>query len=127
MGKLPAGNVSVSVSMKIAKRPESDFPVPDNTEKIHRTIQPDAEMRQGSKETFPQSLLRVSGDYVFVWGVVYYRDGYGEPRFTRFCHRYSAEGSVGQPQTIRGRRTPKELRILDKDDARYYEIGNEAD
>ena len=82
-------------------------------------------MRQGSLQTIPASQICNSGKYVFVWGVVYYHDGFGTRRFTRFCHRYataSYDRSVNwKAKTFRTRC------ILDGDKARYHTEGNEAD
>ena len=50
--------------------------------------------------------------YLYVWGVVYYNDGFRGNRFTQFCHRY----------TWRKSDTP-EIRELD---AVFHDYGNDA-
>jgi len=50
--------------------------------------------------------------YLYVWGIVYYNDGFRGNRFTKFCHRY----------TWRKSDTP-EIRELD---AVFHDYGNDA-
>lgn len=53
--------------------------------------------------------------YCYVWGVVRYKDGLGQERHTKFCHRYNAEG-IAQAGAIN---VPAER-------GRQHEFGNEA-
>ena len=39
--------------------------------------------------TTDKELALPPGWYLYVWGAVYYRDGFGEDRETRYCHRYN--------------------------------------
>jgi hypothetical protein len=55
--------------------------------------------------------------YLYVWGVVEYHDGLGQPRWTRFCHRYN---------WIKRSSVPGDYAI-DKSHARYHEYGNGTD
>jgi hypothetical protein len=124
VGKLPARNVALSVEMRISDYRDTAFDVPQDHQSINRVIQAGAEMRQGSKQTLPLNVLCVSGSHVFVWGVAYYDDGYGERRFTRFCHRYNS-GSYNR--SIRAQAETRETRsIIDPDKARYHTHGNDA-
>jgi hypothetical protein len=54
---------------------------------------------------------------MYVWGEVTYTDGFGEPRFTKFCHRYNNQAII--PTSKCGLWIPPE-------DARYHDHGNEA-
>jgi hypothetical protein len=125
VGKLPARNVSVYVRIKISDEREADFPVPADTQSATRVIQPGAEMRQGSDELNLRTIIDGQG-YVFVWGVVYYEDGYSRRRFTRFCHRYAIE-AVNRHVAWLLDPALETRRIIDSDKARYHETGNEAD
>jgi hypothetical protein len=52
----------------------------------------------------------------FVWGIVTYDDGFGNERFTRFCHHYSTKNIIGGLGVT-----------LPAESARLYEYGNDAD
>src|SRR3546814_6825651 len=66
----------------------SEFPVIDDPREIERAIQSGEGIRFGSLEACPISSFDNSESFIFVWGIVYYDDGFGGRRFTRFCHRY---------------------------------------
>jgi len=53
-------------------------------------LAPHAEMAQASGpiEVGPDALRHQDGRYLYVWGAVTYRDGFGKKRSTTFCHRY---------------------------------------
>jgi hypothetical protein len=82
-------------------------------------------MNQGSQSTVLVTQLLESKDlYAFVWGAVRYDDGYGEDRYTRFCHRYAiASHNRG---LYLNRPADKAECLIDADKARYHETGNEA-
>jgi hypothetical protein len=66
--------------------------------------------------------IKVNSLYCFVWGIVYYDDGFGQKCFTRFCHRYNAECY----------RHIREGFFIGKwglvsEGAKYHQWGNEAD
>lgn len=125
VGKLPERNVSVVVYMNMFQQRETDFLVPNDFEKVQRVIQPGTEMPQGSREKIPVSDITRIGNYIFVWGVVYYDDGYENRRFTRFCHRY-ATASYNR-DTDWNSKAKVTRSIIDTDKARYHTKGNEAD
>ena len=127
VGKLPARNVSVFVQMKIAKDRETDFPVADDPTVVDRVIQPGAEMRQGGDRHETMAAVRNPGNYVYVWGIVYYDDGYHKRRFTRFCHRYSAASYDRQLDDLLTGTTRDGRCLIAKDKARYHTEGNNAD
>jgi hypothetical protein len=55
--------------------------------------------------------------YLYAWGRVTYVDGFGNERWTNFCHRYNTE--VRDAQTGGGF-------FIRKEDGRHHEYGNEA-
>jgi hypothetical protein len=55
--------------------------------------------------------------YLYAWGRVTYVDGFGNERFTNFCHRYNTEAR----QTATGGRL-----FIRKEDGRHHEYGNDA-
>jgi hypothetical protein len=125
VGKLPARNVSLWVDMMLSDLRETQFPIPDDTERPARVVQVETEMRQGSVTTMHLFDLRTTRRYIFVWGVAYYDDGYGSRRFTRFCHRYAVQAHNSdldwEAQATRTRS------LIDADKARYHPNGNDAD
>jgi hypothetical protein len=128
VGKIPAKNVFASVDITLNNtRDFSPSPIPDNPA-IERSIQPDAFMRQGSKHQPPVSEVQRSERFSFVWGTVWYDDGYGERRYTRFCHRYhGASHSPDEYQDIGGLQTlVTPYTIIKADKARYHEHGNDS-
>jgi hypothetical protein len=53
---------------------------------------------------------------LFVWGIVKYDDGFGNQRFTRFCHVYDTKNIINQLGVI-----------LPANKAELYAYGNDAD
>ena len=76
-GHLPARQVVLHVKMKIAPKTETDFPV-GGDEVIERAVQAGGEFRQGSKDYIAAQKIAACGEHIFVWGIAYYCDGYGE-------------------------------------------------
>jgi hypothetical protein len=125
VGKLPARDVSIVARMSPAIERWIDPPPVHDFENVSRVIQPGAAVRQGTKETFPIWNFQTSDGYIFVWGAVYYGDGFGKRRFTRFCHRYPI---ASRNRTIDLENYATEtIRVIDSDKARYHTDGNEAD
>jgi hypothetical protein len=125
VGHMPARNVFLNVRMGIGSRDRTDFPVADDPKNIDRAIQAGAEMRQGSWDR--PSIREILGapDSVFVWGIAHYDDGFGERRFTRFCHRYNV---ASRNRGVRWETKPSRTRLVfDRDKARYHTHGNDAD
>jgi hypothetical protein len=58
---------------------------------------------------------RQVGNSTYVWGIVTYDDGFGNSRFTRFCHRYPTKASIQQAVELLG------------EAAQVHEYGNDAD
>lgn len=121
VGARPAANVSTEIRMTVTKdKEQSVFDIRMDSNKPKRTIQPGVEMRQGCAESdWPsRSVLSDNDNYIFVWGVVYYSDGY-ERRFTHFCHRYSvASRDMDRPSPS--------APWISAEKARYHRHGNDS-
>jgi len=126
VGKLPASKVTVHVQMETGDRDKSDFPIKAREDhSADRVIQPNADMRQGSVRGSHLVDFDQWAGFVFVWGVVYYVDGYDRPRQTKFCHRYNLEAR--NPPAMDDLFGGKGFCLIDREKARYNEIGNDAD
>ncbi len=78
-------------------------------------------MRQGANKWIGVREIRALAKddlFFYVWGVVYYHDGFVDGRHTRFCHRYNWK-SFGE--------TPRGGFTADTTEARYHEYGNGTD
>jgi len=129
VGKTPANRVSILVHTIIAKERETtEFPITADNECVSRSINPGADMIQGSENHFHLNNLGTRGLYIFVYGVAYYDDGFrgnsGQPnrRRTYFCHRYQTESanSPGSAEWNSGL-------LISPRTARYHLTNNEAD
>lgn len=132
IGKVPAQEVTLHVFMKFGVGEESDFSIPPDSHRVERTLQPDTQMIEGSKQQFPidQFITDTSKKYVFVWGVSYYDDGYGNRRKTQFCHRYHAAKSDDYwriRKDIPVGDLPVATTIIPIQEARFHTVGNDAD
>ena len=129
VGKLPASEVYLLAHMKIAPRQNFVFTAPEEPNIVQRTVQPGATMTQGTYKYLPVNDVIQSGNYIFVYGIAYYRDGFNKRRYTRFCHRYAAAShDRSARQFLAEKRTPIETVVLiGRDKARYYETGNDSD
>jgi hypothetical protein len=117
-GHLPARNVSWWLNINWDKSGErDDFPV---GEPIRRTnvIPVQTEMTVGTKGLSPQIFGGADAHvYLYVWGLVRYEDGFAEPRFIKFCHRYNWQAKTIAPDG--GHRISDER-------GRHHTSGNEA-
>jgi hypothetical protein len=141
VGKLPARNVWVEVSMRIDDRDDlggaslrddvmysvsvdpKEF---DPNFSVDRAIQPGTEMRQGSAEKDEIHILDIENQpprHIYVWGVAYYDDG-SKRRFTRFRHRYAIASRVRRDDWGHLSDTTREIITVDK--ARFHPFGNSA-
>ncbi len=118
VGNLPARNVSWIIRFRIdAAGGLTDFPINRAEAEGNNVVTPGTTMIQGSGPiaTPPGTFhpLGVPSPFLYVWGAVFYDDGFGETRTTRFCHRYNTIGWNGEelPSTF----------------ARYHQSGNHAD
>lgn len=133
VGKLPARNVSLLVTMERSKHPEPEpsfrtqkFDLPRVVTNADRVIQPGGEMRQGSEKPYiPISALTFPDYNVYVYGIVRYDDGYGRQCFTKFCHRYA---TASRNRSVKGDSRPTKSRtFISADKARYHNYGNSAE
>ncbi len=83
-------------------------------------------MVQGSPEiVFDQTITsKKNGWYLYVWGAVFYNDGFGNDRTTRFCHRYNCQNigyiTMSPGNIVMGYK-------IEGNFARYNRYGNDAD
>ena len=86
-------------------------------------------MQQGSRDTLHTVSITKAKEYIFVWGMACYDDGYGKRRTTHFCHRYdTASYNRAVASFNSGFIDPVEtIPIITHDKARYHEYGNAAD
>jgi hypothetical protein len=125
VGKVPAKCVAVFVNMRLSGQRDTEFNVQRDPDDVLRTIQPGAFMTQGSENYLPISEVVKAGKYVYVFGAVYYEDGFGEDRrYTRFCHRY-ATASFDRRAWMDAENLTKRI-VIDASKARYHTHCNEA-
>lgn len=133
VGRLPARNVTLLVSMELSDGPEMDsffrrqvFNIAKVATNSDRVIQPGGEMRQGSERpTLAISELCVPDHNVYVYGIVRYDNGYGEQCFTKFCHRYA---TASRDRSVKPDSRPNKSRaFIGADKARYHNYGNSAE
>jgi len=128
VGRLPARRVSVFVHMATFRGRQIVLAVENDVGIVDRVIQPGAVITQGSDQLLPLTEItqHTQGDhYVYVYGIVYYDDGYDKRRFTRFCHRYPTAGY--NRRTDWNRDASESRSVIDADKARYHTAGNDAD
>lgn len=115
-GHLPARNVIWSLKFTLSEDDELNaFEIGGNeTFYGNNTIPPGTIMRQG---TFPITLTPNQIGYIYVWGRVYYDDGFRMRRQTNFCHRYN----------LVMLRMMEDGRGILAQYGRYHEYGNDAD
>lgn len=123
-GHLPARAVKWVIKDKFSEDDRlNDFPVDEEDAEGENTVPPGGAMRQGGGPINLDDEVWSKRDklYLYVWGAAFYQDGFGNPRVTRFCHRYNcanieivAEGTVS-------------MRVISHKYARYHRYGNDAD
>ncbi|TPK92658.1 hypothetical protein FJ934_20485 [Mesorhizobium sp. B2-4-12] len=133
VGRLPARKVTLIVKMKRSAQPEEDpscrtreFDASeDRSTYSDRVVNPGGDMLQGSEDTLPISDLAVEHYNVYVFGIAKYDNGYGDPCFTRFCHRYSTDGRL---KGLELKEPPPVTRsVIGREKARYHNYGNSAE
>ena len=122
-GHLPARSVRWFIDRKFSTcAKDADFPIPLDEKQWHgnNIVAPGTSMRKGgvainSAELDEFRAHNKIGDkcWLYVWGRVWYVDGFSKPRFTSFCHRYNLLGSRSW--------------TLPESSARYHEHGNHTD
>lgn len=124
VGKIPARNVAVYTHMRLGVKDDITFLVPENVQSVDRVIQPGGVMVQGSNEELDLKDIIKWENFVFVFGVIYYDDGFGKTKFTKFCHRYGARTF---DRSVDWQKVPTESRpFIKTENARYHTHGNDA-
>jgi len=120
-GHLAARKVGSFINLKQSEKDdEKSFPLDKPTGAI--VVPPGATARMSgvqslvmdSNSTASQQSDKIWArpTYLYVWGIVYYNDGFRGNRFTKFCHRYTWR-----------KNDSAEIRELD---AVYHDYGNDA-
>jgi hypothetical protein len=99
----------------------NDFPIDEIVAEGENTVPPGTKMRQGGGEI--ADMKWQDGLYLYVWGAVFYEDGFGKERVTRYCHRYNCGNLVVNAS---GGLNWGKAAIATKH-ARYHRYGNDAD
>lgn len=121
-GGLPAKNVRWFINREFDKDPaRSDFPVPDTDAEFHgrNLIPAKGKMIKGGP-AIPRAEYLIFRDggrfqdrWLYVWGRIFYSDGFSDVRHIDFCHRYNLLGE-------------KDLTIP-AENGRMHEYGNHTD
>lgn len=91
-GRLPARSVRWFAYLKESTwQGETNFPISESDLYGNNVLAAGAGMTHGTGST------ELTGGYVYVWGIVRYDDGFGEQRFTKFCHRYNTRARQPYP------------------------------
>jgi hypothetical protein len=120
VGNLPARDVKWFISAKFSTNGRlDDFPIDRSVIYGNNVVPPGTEMKrsQNFKATYAEtSALQAEKTHLYVWGEIFYSDGFGIKRFTKFCHRYSRGVVVSMPHYF-----------IRADSMRYHQYGNDAD
>jgi hypothetical protein len=126
VGKVPAQGVSVKIHLLPSVDKNPKFPPFDrDIELAMRAIQPSAKMRQGSADQIDINEATKVGQYLFVWGTVFYHDGFDKRRFTNFCHRYWTDDHNRYHHS--GEAVSGSVTVISYEKARYHTEGNNSD
>ena len=130
VGEIPARDVSWFINHILSNNGVLDsLPIDESRFFGHKlVIHPGAEMNRTHRFNLGHNeaqAFKGSGGrlFFFVYGVVRYLDGFGKPRYTKFCHRYDSDGletiPLGKPFAGHSELTAKSMR--------YHQFGNDAD
>jgi len=122
VGKLPAKHVRWLIHHAASEDHDRRvFRIDESDANGDITLSPGVRMRQGGDLVDVDTELKLQfGWYVYVWGAAYYEDGFGEPRITRFCHRYNCANLVTLVSDLTMGYE------IDAEYARYNRWGNDA-
>ncbi len=113
VGRLPATNVRWFIDMTDSNDPDWRPPTVGESQLVPAGILSiDAKVVRGGP---PRQISQLQ--YWYLWGLITYVDGFGEERFTQFCHRYN----TGTRYAPSGGGY-----ILPGNASRQHEFGNEA-
>jgi hypothetical protein len=120
VGHLPASQVAwVIEPVEVTGQPDWHPPAKGSALRGRSILPLGGKMTVGSARISQQKIEEFTGaKYLYVWGRVSYRDGFGKKRNMRFCHRYNWAA----------REVPGNGEIhIGAEHARYSDFGNEAD
>lgn len=118
-GNLPARNVAWIINQAFSNDDGlKDFPIDTVKAEGTNVVVPQSHMIQNG-QPFPAGLgtfatPESSSKYLYVWGAVFYNDGFGDNRTTKFCHRYNGINYNGSSDVI-------------AEHGRLHSFGNDAD
>jgi hypothetical protein len=119
-GALPAREVCWFINKALSiDAHRKDFPIANDRFYGSNIIPPKSEMRKGAEgmDAKPLAEFIEGGNrddrWLYVWGQVRYKDGFGMPRFTSFCHRYNLLGI--------------DKNTIPAENGRFHEYGNYTD
>jgi hypothetical protein len=117
VGHLPARKVSWIIKQQFSedwRLIDRDFPIDRSTAEGNNVIPPGTMMVQGGRQFDATQLVGSPRDlYIYVWGAVFYQDGFNKRRTTHFCHRYNCVNF--------------RVSRIRPDFGRYHRYGNDAD
>lgn len=120
VGRVQAKEAMISVQMAIsADRDRKDFQLPAKKD-ANRIggLPPDLDVPRGAVKSVAYAelaALQAVPKFVFVWGAVWYEDGFGIGRETTFVHRYNVASATGKDGDF----------AIPADAFRLQEIGND--
>jgi len=120
VGHLPARDVRWFISAKFSENGRlNDFPIDRSVIYGNNVVPPGTEMKrsQNFRATYAEiSALQAETASLYIWGEIFYTDGFGTARSTKFCHRYSRGVVMALPHYS-----------ISADSMRYHQYGNDAD
>jgi hypothetical protein len=131
-GNLPARNVKWFVAAEPSfDGSRSDFPINEAKFFGNNVVSPGTDMVRSQNflmlPPWPDQ-FRGGHVHIYVWGEIRYLDGFGNARFTRFCHRYGKRGLVQHLTNFEHSRAQTVVaEEVAADSMRYHRYGNDAD
>ena len=97
----------------------------------NNSIPSDSEIRQWGRTAISRQEFdnfQANSLWVYVWGTVHYDDGFGNERYTNFCHRYDARGfRSAVPELSLAQAVQLGRAAISSEGAVYHRYGNDAD
>lgn len=130
VGHLPARKVRWFIEVTPSsdgKRVHFPFGPLTGNNVVHAT----SEMRQCGRVAISRQEFQNFAEnnlWIYVWGTVRYDDGFGNDRYSNFCHRYDTKGFTSRTPTLSFEQTSQLGRAtIAAEAATYHQSGNEAD
>jgi hypothetical protein len=134
VGNLPAKNVRWFIEAETdGDGRRADFPIDEAKFYGNNALPPGTNMLRSQNFVLTDEIIeKISKGklVIYVWGKICYLDGFGVPRFTRFCHRYDRRGfkrTEYQPVTRGTPLFPQFRTEMTAESMRYHQYGNDAD